>query len=481
MRVLSFMSYVKGEAPGQSSLFPVSLDELVPHDHVVRVIEAYVGRLDLTVLGFTKTVTKRTGRPPYSPGDLLKLYLYGYLHRIRSSRRLEAECQRNIEVMWLLGRLAPDHKTIADFRRTNSKGFAALCRAFVQFCRGAGLIAGELVAIDGSKFQAVAARRQLITPARLAKQEQSLDKRIAQYLQQLEEADKAETNNEIDRTALQGALHLLQAKRDDVQSIQALMATMGLSQLVQTEPDAKDMRTARGPRIAYNVQTAVDAKHALILHHEVTTEGTDNRQLLPMAEAAKAVLEQETLTVVADAGYSNLTQFQACEDAAITAYVPPNRARNTQGDGTLFDRSRFSYDAERDDYLCPNGKRLALKQLNAHDQNRIYAAKPDDCRVCPLRSQCTQARQRYVSRHTYEAAFERMQARLAQAPAMMARRRETVEHPYAGLKYWIMGHARLLMRGLEGAGTEMALAVSAYNMKRTVNILGVPALMAMLA
>lgn len=481
MRALSFMSYVKGEAPGQSSLFPVSLDELIPADHLVRVIEAYVARLDMAELGFARAVTKTTGRPPYDPADLLKLYLYGYLHRIRSSRRLEAECQRNVEVMWLLGRLAPDHKTIADFRRMNHKGFTALCRAFVQFCRQAGLIAGELVAIDGSKFQAVAARRQLITSARLAKQEKALEARIAAYLQQMDDADKVEASSEIDRTAMQEALRLLQARRDDVQSARTLMETMGLRQLVQTEPDAKDMRTARGPRIAYNVQTAVDAKHALILHHDVTTEGTDNRQLLPVAEAAKAVLDQETLTVVADAGYSNLTQFQACDDAGITAHVPPNRAHNTQGNRTLFDRSRFSYDAERDEYVCPNNQRLTLKQLNAHDQNRIYAASPGDCDECPLKPQCTQATQRFVSRHTHEAAGERMQARLVAAPDMMARRRALVEHPYAGLKYWIMGHARLLMRGLEGAGTEMALAVNAYNLKRVINIVGVPALMVMMA
>ena len=475
------MGYVKGEAPGQSSLFPVSLDELIPDDHLVRVINAYVAHLDLAALGFTKAVIKATGRPPYDPADLLKLYLYGYLHRIRSSRRLEAECQRNIEVMWLLGRLVPDHKTIADFRRRNHAGFTALCRAFVQFCRRAGLIAGELVAIDGSKFQAVASRRQLITPARLARQEQALEARIAEYLQQMEATDNAEAEHEIDRTAMQEALRLLHAKRDDVQSAQALMEAMGVRQLVRTEPDAKDMRTARGPRIAYNVQTAVDAKHALILHHNVTDEGNDTRQLLPVAEAAKAVLEQETLTVVADAGYSNLTQFQACEDAGITAHVPPNRAPNHQGDGTLFERSRFSYNAEQDDYVCPNGKRLALKQLNARDQNRIYAASADDCAACALKSHCTQAQQRYVSRHTHEAAFERMQTRLAQAPAMMARRRETVEHPYGSLKYWIMGHARFLMRGLEGASTEMALAVSAYNLKRVINILGVPTLMEMMA
>jgi len=475
------MSYVKGEAPGQSSLFPVSLDELIPSDHVVRVIAAYVAHVDLAALGFAAAVTKATGRPPYDPADLLKLYLYGYLHRIRSSRRLEAECQRNVEVMWLLGRLAPDHKTIADFRRRNGKGFTALCRAFVQFCRQAGLIAGELVAIDGSKFQAVASRRQLITPARLARQVKALDVHIAAFLQQMEEADKAEAKSEIDRSAIQEALRLLQAKRDDAQSAQALMETMGLSQLVQTEPEAKDMRTARGPRIAYNVQTAVDAKHALILHHNVTDQGSDNRQLLPVAEAAKAVLEQETLTVVADAGYSNLAQFQACEDAGIIAYVPPNRASNNQGEGTLFDRERFQYDAERDEYVCPNGKRLALKQHNAHDQNHIYAATPDDCAACPLKPQCTQSNRRHVARHDHEAAFERMQARRAAAPAMMAQRRALVEHPYAGLKYWIMGHARFLLRGLQGASTEMALAVSAYNLKRVINICGVPALMEMMA
>ena len=291
------MGYVKGEAPGQSSLFPVSLDELIPDDHLVRVINAYVAHLDLAALGFAKAVIKTTGRPPYDPADLLKLYLYGYLHRLRSSRRLEAECQRNVEVMWLLGRLAPDHKTIAEFRRTNHKGFTALCRAFVQFCRQAGLIAGELVAIDGSKFQAAASRRQLITPARLAKQEKALEARIAEYLQQMDAADKAEAKSEIDRAAMQEALRLLQARRDDVQSAQALMETMGLSQLVQTEPDARDMRTARGPRIAYNVQTAVDAKHALIVHHDVTQEGSDNRQLLPMAEAAKAVLPRIDNTI----------------------------------------------------------------------------------------------------------------------------------------------------------------------------------------
>jgi transposase len=475
------MAYVKGEAPGQTSLFPVSLDELVPQDHLVRVIDAYVSRLDLAKLGFGKAVTKATGRPPYDPADLLKLYLYGYLHRIRSSRRLEAECQRNVEVMWLLGRLVPDHKTIANFRRENHKGFSALCKAFVQFCRKAGLIAGDLVAIDGSKFQAVASSRQLVTPAKLAKQEQALNARIAEYLRQLDEADRADTEGDIDPAALQEALRLLQSKQDDVQTTKALMETMNLSQWVQSEPDARNMRTAQGHRVSYNVQTAVDAEHALIVHHEVTQECTDSRQLLPVAQAVKEVLEQDSLTVVADAGYSSLVQFAACEDAGITAFVPPNRAVNNQSGGALLDRSHFTYDAAQDEYRCPTGKRLVLKQYQSKNHCRIYAAQTSDCAVCSLKPQCTDTSRRLISRHDQEDACERMQARLAAVPDMMKKRRSVVEHPYAGLKYWIMGHARLLMRGMEGAGTEMALAVSAYNLKRVINILGVPRLMEAMA
>lgn len=475
------MAYIRGEAPGQTSLFPVTLDELVPEDHVVRVIDAYVGRLDLAQLDFAKAVTKRTGRPPFDPADLLKLYLYGYLHRIRSSRRLEAECRRNIELMWLLGRLVPDHKTIANFRRDNHRGFTALCKSFVRFCRKAGLIAGDLVAIDGSKFQAVASRRQLITPASLARQEKALEARIAEYLTQMDEADKAECGEAVDAEALRQALRLLETTRDDVQSARALMETMELTQWVKTEPDAKDMRTAQGSRVGYNVQTAVDAKHALIVHHEVTQECTDNRQLLPVAQATKDILEQESLTVVADAGYSNLAQFQACEQINITPFVPPNRSINNQCDGTLFDRGRFVYDATQNEYCCPRGKRLTLKQHQSKKLTRIYAAQESDCAVCPLKPQCTRTSRRFVSRHDHEDACERMQARMDGSPNMMTARRSVVEHPYAGLKYWIMGHARLLMRGLEGAGTEMALAVSAYNLKRAINILGVPGMMAIIA
>lgn len=473
------MRYIQGENRSQSALFPLSLDELIPDDHLVRVIEAYVALLDFEQLGFDKAKPKATGRPSYDPADLLKLYLYGYFQRIRSSRRLEAECQRNVEVMWLLGRLAPDFKTIADFRRDNSAAFTATCRAFVRFCRQAGLIAGELVAIDGSKFQAVASSRKHLTPKKLQQREAALDKKIARYLAQLDEADRDEEGESIDRSAVQAALAELQVKKANNQTCQVLMQAQGLVQHVVGESDAQKMRTASGLLVAYNIQSAVDAKHCLILHHEVTQEGTDNRQLEPMAKAAKEKLDQSELCVTADAGYSNGAQFQACEDAAITAFVPPNRAINTTGgDEQYFDRTEFNYDSNTDQYQCPAGNRLTLKQLSKGD--RIYQAAISDCRSCQLKNRCTKAERRYLMRHAHEAAFERMEVRMKAHPEMMGHRRSIVEHPFGNLKQWIFGNGRFLLRQLQGARAEMALAVQAYNLKRAIQVLGAQKLMALM-
>jgi transposase len=473
------MAYIKGEAVTQGSLFPVSLDELVPEDHIVRVVAAYVDHLSLVSLGFNKAVARPTGRPPYDPADLLKLYLYGYLHRIRSSRRLESECQRNIEIMWLLSRLTPDFKTIAEFRRLNGKAFIAVCRGFVQFCRRAGLMAGELVAIDGSKFQAASSRKQYQSAARLAKQQAALDQQIAAYLAELERDDRLDASTEIDCSAVQAALQQLQQQREDVTKQQAFMQQQGLTQHIQTEPDARMMRHAHGKMTAYNVQTAVDAEHGLILHHEVTQDASDNRQLLPVAQAAKAVLQQNALTVVADAGYSNGEQFQACEAAQIEAFVPANRAINNHGDTPHFQKEAFEYCAETDSWHCPNDCTLTRKQMNKGAV--IYAANPSDCASCPLHAKCTDAKQRFITRHAHEDAFERMGARLAAHPEMMRRRQETVEHPFGNIKQWIMGNGRFLLWGLHGASTEMALAVTAYNLKRVINILGTNRMMALLA
>lgn len=474
-----FMGYIQGEARNQGSLFPLSLDELIPDDHLVRVIEAYVARLDLALMGFSKAQPQKTGRPAYDPADLLKLYVYGYFQRIRSSRRLEAECQRNVEVMWLLGRLAPDFKTIADFRKDNGKAFQATCRAFVQFCRQAGLISGALVAIDGSKFQAVASNRKHLNLKQLKRQQERLELHIANYLAQLDEVDRSEANETIDRSAVKAALLRLQDKHANNLTTQALLDVQGLQQFVVGESDARMMRAPQGKRVAYNVQTAVDAEHCLVLHHEVTQDCTDNQQLEPMAKASKAVLDQPALTITADAGYSNGEQFQACEDAQITAYVPPNRAVNSQGDGQQFDRSEFIYSATSDSYQCPAGKTLPLKQLNRGE--RLYAARIEDCAACPLKQQCTKSARRHVSRHAYEAAFERMQQRIKAHPEMMIRRRSIVEHPFGNLKQWLFGNGRFLLRQLSGTQAEMSLAVQAYNLKRAINVLGARKMIELLA
>jgi transposase len=475
------MGYVKGEPAGQGSLFPVSLEELIPDDHPVRVIAAFVDALDLGDLGFERSAPPAMGRPAYDPADVLKLYLYGYMNRIRSSRRLERECRRNVEVMWLLGRLAPDFKTVADFRRRNGAAFVATCRAFVRFCARAKLLGCELVAIDGSKFQAASSKRRVVTARPLEEESRRLDGRIAQYLESLEAADREEGPEEaVDREAVAAALRELRSRKADCESARALLRELGQSQHVVGEDEARLMRTAHGQAVAYNVQSAVDGLHGLIVHHEVTDAGSDNAQLEPMAKRAQAVLGTRTLCVVADAGYSNAAQFVACEQAGITAYVPPNRSANTAGEGALFPISSFTYEACADSYRCPAGKVLTLKQIDQAQLRRVYAAREQDCVGCVLKPRCTRAKRRYIQRHWHEEAFERMAQRLAAAPGMMARRRSLAEHPFGQIKCWVMGDARLLLKGIRGARTEMALAVLARNLRRVLNILGAPKLIAAL-
>jgi transposase len=475
------MGYMRGEAPGQSSLFPPSLDELVPADHPVRVIGAYVGSLDLGTLGFERTTPAATGRPGYDPADLLKLYLYGYLNRVRSSRRLETECQRNVEVMWLLGRLAPDFKTIADFRRINGQGFVQVCRSFVRFCRDANLLGAELVAIDGSKFQAASARRRVVTAATLDRDSRKLDERIAGYLKILDEADRQERAEPIDRKAVRAALAKLRERQADCQTAQEVMKELGDTQHVTGESDARLMSNGHSQTVAYNVQSAVDEKHGLIVHHEVTSIGTDSAQLEPTAKAAKEVLGVDTLKVVADTGYSNGTQFAACEEAGITPFVPAMRRYEGTNKGDFYTFERFQYEANTDSYRCPAGKVLMFSSIKQDKRLRRYFASTGDCAQCPQKERCTPGARRSIARHMHEDAFERMKQRLAAAPDMMKRRRSTVEHPFAQLKCGVMGNGRFLLRGLTGAKTEMALAVLARNLKRVMNILGNEALMMRIA
>ena len=351
------MGYIRGEAREQVTMFPVTLDELIPADHMCRVIEGFVGRLNLAKLDFVRAEAAETGRPGYDARDLLKLYLYGYLQQVRSSRRLEAECQRNVEVMWLLGRLQPDYKSIAEFRRMHSRALTEAGAELVQFARSVGLVRGETVAVDGSKFRAVSS-------AKSVRERDAMQR----YLEQLDASDEQD-EVVIDPSAVRAALEKLKS---------------------HPESEAHFMRTANGSAPAYNVQTAVDAAHALIVAQKVTDEATDNRSLLPMAEAAKeAVGDPPTLQVVADAGYSNGEQAEACEARGIVPHVPANRAVNNQGNGQLFDRSQFQYDEKTDTFRCPAQQVLKRKQLSRKDRAVYYAAQPEACSACVLKARCT--------------------------------------------------------------------------------------------
>jgi transposase len=431
------MGYIQGVGRTQGTLFPVTLEELIPADHVCRVIDAFVGRLDMDRLGFIRAEAAETGRPGYDPRDLLRLYLYGYLHQIRSSRRLEAECLRNIEVMWLLGRLAPDHKSIAGFRKIHREAVTEAGAELIRFARSMGLVKGEWVAIDGSKFRAVSSSQSVHER-----------KELERYLERMEQAD-AEEEVEIDSAAVAAALEKLK---------------------LHPEPEARFMRTPAGKVPAYNVQTAVDAEHALIVAQQVSTEATDNRSLEPMAEAAQAAVSEpgQRLNVVADAGYSNGEQAERCESKGIVPHVPANRGVNNRGDGTLFQRSQFLYDEATDTFLCPARQRLNRRQRK--DRYIVYAAAPEVCGACPLKSRCTVGQRRLLKKHLQDGVLDRMQQR-ATAEAMRLRR-SIAEHPFAALKYQIFGHPRFLLRGVKGAQTEISLGVMAYNLKRMINVLG---------
>lgn len=454
-------------------MFPVSLDELLPEDHPARVIEAYVASLKLLELGFERALAQATGRPGYDPADLLKLYLYGYLNRIRSSRRLERECQRNVELMWLLGRLAPDFKTIADFRKDNGAAFVRVCGAFVQFCREAELVDGDLVAIDGSKFKAAAARRRVLSTKSLAEEARKLDERIAGYLTALDEADGQEGDEPIDAQAVRAALKKLRERKADCESAKALLEELGEKQHVLGEPEARLMSDGHRQAVAYNVQAAVDAKHGVIVHHDVSNVGTDRGQLEANAKAAQEALGGGEIQVVADTGYSNGTQFVACEQSGITPFVPANRSTaGAAAKGDIYSLERFQYDKQTDRYRCPAGKFLLPVTVQNAKRLKVYAASPADCGACLHKRRCTGAARRTLSRHFDEEAFERMKQRLANAPDMMKQRRCLAEHPFADIKCWVMGNGRFLLRGLSGARTEMALAVLARNLRRTMTILG---------
>lgn len=468
------MAHVTGESRYQRILMAPSLDEVVDSEDPVRVVDAFVDQLDLKELKFEKVEAEATGRPAYWPGDLLKLYIYAYINKMSSSRRLAREATRNIEVRWLVNCITPSFKTIADFRRDHAEAIVGVCRAFVLFCRGQSLYGGELVAIDGSKIEAVASRKKVVTPKILEKLIEQLDAKIASHLAAMDQADCQEAASEAAPGDVAQALATLRTRREAAQAKARQLAEAGLTQQVIGENEARLMRIARhGHQVAYNAQTAVDAKHGLIAAFELTSDCNDQCQLLPMAKAAKAALEVETLTVIADTGYSNGEQGQACQDAGITAAVPRQKTTNPK-DTDLFSRDAFTYDAPRDCWTCPAGQTLGLTYTSHSEQKNYYSTKA--CGDCALKAQCTKAKNRKIVRHFYEDAREAMHQRTIQDSTLMKRRRELVEHPFGTIK-WMMGFPRFLLRGLKKAKAELALLVLGFNLKRSVTILGVRALL----
>lgn len=470
------MSHVRGQSRHQATLFPEALDDLILAENSVRVVDAFVDSLDLSGLGFSKVVPAATGRPPYHPGDLLKLYVYGYLHQLRSSRRLERESRCNVEVLWLLNRLSPDFKTIADFRKDNRQAIVGTCRAFIRFCREQDLFGAELVAIDGSKFRAVASKKAVYTPKRLKRELAQIEQRVQEYLVALDQTDAAEPAEIKGRTTAD-ALAALVARRDALQALASDIQKRGDKQRVVTEPDAKLMRCAGGGHaVSYNVQTAVDAKHKLLVEYAVTNEGNDLNQLAPMARAAQATLKAESLTVVADVGYQNGEHGAECEAAGITAVVPKPASVNPKGN--YFDKSQFSYEAEHDQYRCPAGEVLRVYKTDHKVKTRYYSSPA--CERCMLKSHCTTSRRRTINRHFYAEQAEQMHRRAMEQPALMHQRACLSEHPFGTLKR-MSDNGQFLMRGLEKVRAEMGLSVLSYNLKRVINILGVETLCAHLA
>jgi transposase len=467
--------FVEGEDRRQSLLLPESLDDYVTEDNPVRVVEVFIDELDLGALGFEGVCPAATGRPSYHPSTMLKIYLYGYLNRVQSSRRLEREAQRNIELMWLTGRLAPDFKTIANFRRDNGPAIRAVCRQFVDLCRRLNLFTKAIVAIDGSKFKAVNNRDKNFTVTKVAKRMEQVDASIERYLAALDRADREDTDVAEAKTTrikdkIAGLRRQMQALKEMEQRVQAAPD----KQVSLTDPDARSMATSgRGTgMVGYNVQTAVDAEHHLIVAHEVTNLGYDRTQLEPMGLKAKDATGCEEITALADRGYFNGEQVLACEGTGVLPCVPKTDTSSGTKRG-FFTRRDFAFDAQNDHYTCPAGEKLTRSRARPNRQDDFHEYRHlTACFTCPLKSKCTPDKLRRIKRWKHEAVLDKMQARLDHMPHAMGMRRQTVEHPFGTLKAW-MGSTHFLMKTLEKVRTEMSLHVLAYNIKRLIQMFGV--------
>jgi transposase len=472
--------FVEGIDRGQSTLLPECVEDWISEDNPVRVIDVFVDGLDLGEMAFEGIDPAATGRPAYHPSVLLKLYIYGYLNRVQSSRRLEREAGRNLEVLWLLGRLAPDHKTIADFRKDNGVALRKVCAGFVELCREMGLLATTSVAIDGSKFKAVNNRDKNFTRAKVERRRAQLEESVGRYLSQLDTADRQEPTEALVAkvTRLKEKLTTLKEQMSKLARYETQMLASPDQQISLTDPDSRSMATSgRGSGVVgYNVQVAVDTEHHLIVTHEVTNSGSDRAQLANMATQAKAVLGVDKLEAVADRGYYSGEEIKACEDADIAVTLPKPATSGMEAKGQ-FGKHDFVYLADDDAYRCPAGEVLSYHSAAVDGGRAIRRYWTRACVTCPLKARCTKAKNRVISRWEHEHVMEAAQKRLDENPQAMRQRRETVEHPFGTLKMR-MGATHFLMKRLPKVATEMALHVLAYNMTRAMSIMGVRPLIA---
>jgi len=471
--------FILGQERTQSTLLPECLDDYVGEDSSVRVVDVFVDQLDLLGLGFEGADPAATGRPSYHPAVLLKIYIYGYLNRIQSSRRLEREAQRNVELMWLTGHLMPDFKTIADFRKDSGPAIRNVCRQFIVLCRKLDLFSEALVAIDGSKFKAVNNRDKNFTNAKMQRRMAQIEESIERYLVAMDTADRAEPEvAELKKERLQEKIVALKQQMQRLQQFDVELRASPDQQLSLTDPDARSMKSRDGSIVGYNVQAAVDAKHHLIVAHEVVNDGVDRDQLAPMSERAREATGVETLTAVADRGYFKGDQIKKCDDAGIVAMVPKTMTSNSLAEGR-FDKQDFIYIARDDEYRCPAGQRAIRRFTTVEAGMTLDVYWSSACPGCAIKAQCTSSAYRRIRRWKHEAVLDAMQARLDRRPDMMRIRRQTVEHPFGTIKHW-MGATHFLTKTLGRVRTEMSLHVLAYNLKRVMRILGIEELIRVL-
>ena len=475
--------FVAGTDRGQATLLPECLEDWVDGSNPVRVIDAFVEMLDLRDLGFTSVDPADTGRPGYHPSIHLKLYIYGYLNRVHSSRRLEREAGRNVEVMWLLGRLAPDFKTIADFCKDNGPAIKKVCARFVEVCREIGLLAKASVAIDGSKFKAVNNRDKNFTQAKVERRRKQLEESVARYLAQLDTADRQDPSEivTLKKMRYKEKLEKLKSEMAKLAVIEKQVLASPDKQVSFTDPDSRSMATSgRGSGVVgYNVQVAVDTGHHLIIAHEVTNTGSDRAQLANMASRAKDVLGVEKLEAVADRGYYSGEEILACDKAGIAVTLPKPMTSGLEARGR-FGKQDFVYLSDEDAYRCPVGEKLTYHYTNEEDGQQLRRYWTNVCRDCALKASCTTGKERRITRWEHEHVLEEAQRRLDNNPQAMRQRRETVEHPFGTMKAR-MGATHFLTKTLPEVAAEMALSVLAYNLTRVMNIVGIKPLMAAIA